>query len=302
MATTECTTRSAAPHGIGHPTRRPTLDLHGLLERRTPAAARLRAARAALAAPRPGDAERPHPARRAGGCREDARRQRVAAPDRPSRGHRLGARRRAPGRPSGSRSSSTPARRTSDSRPAPLPGLVVVDDAHALPPATLRLIDSLLNEAPHGMRLLLLSRWDLPLTRLVPELLGHFTVLRGELLRMDPAESAAPGHRARPHRRPRGARAVIDRAQGWCAAVVLTARAIATSPDPVAAAAATRRRRLGRRPGGDRGVRGAPAPGAPPAPVPGRRGGREHRRPPPTCPTTREPTRSSPAWRRPACW
>ena len=74
---------------------------------------------------------------------------------------------------------------------APFPGLVVIDDAHALPQATMRLIDSLLNEAPHGMRLLLLTRWDLPLTRLVPELLGHFTVLRGELLRMDPAESAA---------------------------------------------------------------------------------------------------------------
>ena len=92
-------------------------------------------------------------------------------------------------------------------RPRTLPGLVVIDDAHALPQATLRLLDTLLNEAPQRMRLLLLSRWDLPLTRLVPELLGHFTVLRGELLRMDPAESASPDHRARPHRRPRGAAA-----------------------------------------------------------------------------------------------
>ena len=71
------------------------------------------------------------------------------------------------------------------------PRLVVIDDAHELPPSTLRMIDSRLNEAPLDMRLLLLSRWDLPLTKLVPELLGYSTTLRGELLRIDPAESAA---------------------------------------------------------------------------------------------------------------
>ncbi len=119
---------------------------------------------------------------------------------------------------------------------APFPGLVVIDDAHALPQATLRVIDSLLNDAPQGMRLLLLSRWDLPLTRLVPELLGHFTVLRGELLRMDPAESATLIIEHARTDEPEVLKAVTDRAQGWCAAVVLTARAIATAPDPVAAA------------------------------------------------------------------
>lgn len=114
-----------------------------------------------------------------------------------------------------------------------LPGLIVVDDAHALPPATLRMLDTVLNEEPHRLRMLLLSRWDLPLTRLVPELLGNFTVLRGELLRMDPAESASLviEHARTDH--PDVLRAVIDRTQGWCAATVLTARAIATSPDPV---------------------------------------------------------------------
>ena len=119
---------------------------------------------------------------------------------------------------------------------APFPGLVVIDDAQALPQATLRLIDSLLNDAPQGMRILLLSRWDLPLTRLVPELLGHFTVLRGELLRMDPAESATLIIEHARTDEPEVLKAVTDRAQGWCAAVVLTARAIATAPDPVAAA------------------------------------------------------------------
>ncbi len=118
----------------------------------------------------------------------------------------------------------------------PFPSLVVIDDAHALPQSTLRLLDALLNDAPHRMRLLLLSRWDLPLTRLVPELLGHFTVLRGELLRMAPAESATLIIEHARTDDPEVLKAVTDRAQGWCAAVVLTARAIATAPDPVAAA------------------------------------------------------------------
>ena len=86
-----------------------------------------------------------------------------------------------------------------------LPGLIVVDDAHALPPATLRMLDTALNEEPHRLRMLLLSRWDLPFTRLVPELLGNFTVLRGELLRMDSGRVGQPRDRARANRPPRRA-------------------------------------------------------------------------------------------------
>lgn len=52
------------------------------------------------------------------------------------------------------------------------PTLVVVDDAHRLPAAALRCIDERLSAAPESLRVLLLSRWTLPLTRLVPELLG----------------------------------------------------------------------------------------------------------------------------------
>jgi LuxR family maltose regulon positive regulatory protein len=116
------------------------------------------------------------------------------------------------------------------------PRLVVVDDAHQLPPSTLRMLDERLNEAPLDMRLLLLSRWDLPLTRLVPELLGHSTTLRGELLRMDPAESAQLVIEHARTEDPAVLKAVFERAQGWCALVVLIARAIATAPDPLAAA------------------------------------------------------------------
>ena len=118
----------------------------------------------------------------------------------------------------------------------PRPRLVVVDDAHELPPSTLRMIDERLNEEPLDMRLLLLSRWDLPLTRLVPELLGHSTTLRGELLRMDPAESARLVIEHARTEDPAVLRAVFERAQGWCALVVLIARAVAAAPDPLAAA------------------------------------------------------------------
>lgn len=125
---------------------------------------------------------------------------------------------------------------TSASEPRGEPSLVVIDDVHLLPAASLRLLDQRLNDAPDTIRLLLLSRWDLPLTRLVPELLGHYSTLRGDMLRMDDEETAAlvMAHV------PNASSAVVDAikayAQGWCAPAVLTARVVAASPDPVAAA------------------------------------------------------------------
>ncbi|MFI8525884.1 LuxR C-terminal-related transcriptional regulator [Promicromonospora sukumoe] len=120
--------------------------------------------------------------------------------------------------------------------PGSTPHLVVVDDAHLLPPSALRRIDERLNNAPEAIRLLLLSHWVLPLTRLVPELLGNFTLLRGGLLRLSDAESA---ELVSAHART-GDRQVLDavarHADGWCAAAVLTARDLSAAPDPAAAA------------------------------------------------------------------
>lgn len=62
--------------------------------------------------------------------------------------------------------------------------LVVIDDAHLLPAAAVRLIDDRLDRTPQELRLVLLSRWDLPLRRMVPQLLGHYTRLRGDVLRL----------------------------------------------------------------------------------------------------------------------
>ncbi|MGO4257563.1 LuxR C-terminal-related transcriptional regulator [Marmoricola sp. RAF53] len=116
------------------------------------------------------------------------------------------------------------------------PGLVVVDDAHQLPSATLRLLERRLNDEPDALRIVLISRWDLPFGRLVPELLGHFASVRGELLEMTDAESE---ELVRAHARttdPGVIKAITRHARGWCAAVVLTARAVAASPSPQAAA------------------------------------------------------------------
>lgn len=123
-------------------------------------------------------------------------------------------------------------RRTTDGRPA----LVVVDDAHRLPLATIRAVDALLDADPESFRVLLASRWDLPFTRLAPELLGHLTMLRGELLRLDEAETGALVAAHARTDAPEVARAIAGRTQGWCAAVVLTARAVGATPDPVGSA------------------------------------------------------------------
>jgi LuxR family transcriptional regulator, maltose regulon positive regulatory protein len=125
---------------------------------------------------------------------------------------------------------------TPASSPADSPRLVIVDDAHTLPASTVRMVDRLLNDAPDDMRVLLLSRWDLPLTRLVPELLGHFTTLRGDLLRLDDSECATLVEEHARTADPRIVQIVAKRAQGWCAAVVLAARSIAGAPDRYAAA------------------------------------------------------------------
>ncbi|NUS51423.1 MAG: hypothetical protein HOQ22_10335, partial [Nocardioidaceae bacterium] len=68
--------------------------------------------------------------------------------------------------------------------------LLVLDDAQVLHGSVLSYLDDLLSQDPQSLRVVMISRWDLPLTRLVPELLGDLTVLRGDLLRLDEDEVA----------------------------------------------------------------------------------------------------------------
>ena len=120
--------------------------------------------------------------------------------------------------------------------PTSRPRLVVIDDAHLLPPTTLHALDKLLDVDPDGMRVLLLSRWDLAITRLAAELRGHLTILRGELLRLDEQDSAVLVAEHARTNDPEVAAIVSERTRGWCGAVVLTARAIGAAADPLAAA------------------------------------------------------------------
>lgn len=117
-------------------------------------------------------------------------------------------------------------RRAGGDRAAP-PRLVVVDDAHLLPAACVRLVADRLASDPARLRLLLMARWDLAIPRLVPELLGHLTVLRGDVLRLSREESAWLALQHAGAMRGDVLEAVVERAGGWCAALVLAARASA---------------------------------------------------------------------------
>ncbi|MDQ4112815.1 MAG: LuxR C-terminal-related transcriptional regulator [Actinomycetota bacterium] len=110
------------------------------------------------------------------------------------------------------------------------PPRIVIDDAHLLRAATNRMLNERLNDDPDSMRLVMISRWDLPFTRLVPELLGNFSVVRGNVLQLSDAEAEALiVEHARTHSRP-VIDAIVQQARGWCAAVVLAARSVHASP------------------------------------------------------------------------
>lgn len=110
------------------------------------------------------------------------------------------------------------------------PPRIVIDDAHLLPAATHRMLNERLNDDPDSMRLVMISRWDLPFTRLVPELLGNFSIVRGNVLQLSDTEAETL---IIEHART-SSKQVIDgitqQARGWCAAVVLAARSVHASP------------------------------------------------------------------------
>lgn len=113
-------------------------------------------------------------------------------------------------------------------QPGARPRLVVVDDAHLLPAACVRVVNERLNRDPDSIRLLLLARWDLAIDRLVPELVGHLTVMRGDVLRLSTEEALSLAGMHAPHSSPEVLDAVVRQADGWCAALVLAARASTT--------------------------------------------------------------------------
>ncbi|GAA4361585.1 LuxR C-terminal-related transcriptional regulator [Angustibacter luteus] len=113
--------------------------------------------------------------------------------------------------------------------------VVVLDDAHLLAAADLRAVGELLADGDGRVRIVLASRRDLmlPLVRL--ELAGQVTTIRATHLRFTDREASrlitahANGAAAA------DVQIIRDRGQGWAAALVLGARALAAATDPVTA-------------------------------------------------------------------
>jgi LuxR family transcriptional regulator, maltose regulon positive regulatory protein len=119
-----------------------------------------------------------------------------------------------------------------DDQNSPGRPLIIIDDAHKLPLSALRLIGHRLDSAPESLHVLLLSRWDLLMGNLGSQLLGNLITLRGDLLRLDDQEAEAL---IRQHARTEDIdviQSIQQRAGGWCAVVVLAARAIGAMSDP----------------------------------------------------------------------
>jgi len=107
--------------------------------------------------------------------------------------------------------------------------LLVVDDAEHLAPSCLAVLEEVLETGWDGGRVLLLTRWDLPLSRVVPQLLGTLCVIRGDALRLDPEHARALVRRHAPDCPPDVLERIVQQAAGWCAALVLAARAARTA-------------------------------------------------------------------------
>jgi ATP/maltotriose-dependent transcriptional regulator MalT len=113
-----------------------------------------------------------------------------------------------------------------DEDPDPQP--TIVDDAHLLSPATLTALGDVLAKAPESIRLLMASRFDLPLP--VPELQlrGLALTLRSRDLRFNDSEAAALVHAHAEYATTEDVLILQQRTAGWAAALVLAARTIAS--------------------------------------------------------------------------
>lgn len=111
------------------------------------------------------------------------------------------------------------------------PDVLVVDDAHLLPPASWSVLELALARAPHRVRLVLAGRRDLPLSTIALELDGHVGVIRADALRFDDAEAAALVAAHGADTTEDDVRTLQARARGWAAALVLGARALAGVSD-----------------------------------------------------------------------
>lgn len=105
---------------------------------------------------------------------------------------------------------------------------VIVDDAHRLPAQAWPVIEVWLDgRAADRVNLVLASRRDVPLPVVLMELSGDVTEIRSEVLSFTDSEARELIALHAPHVSEADAAALQDRADGWAAALVLGARAIA---------------------------------------------------------------------------
>ncbi|WP_426563736.1 LuxR C-terminal-related transcriptional regulator [Angustibacter sp. McL0619] len=123
----------------------------------------------------------------------------------------------------------------SEAKRAKARSVVVLDDAHLLRASDLRLVVELVASGAGHCHVVLVSRRDLPLPLVRLELADEMTTIRAAQLRFTDTEAIRliAAHAS-------GADAadveiVRERGQGWAAALVLGARAVASASDPVTA-------------------------------------------------------------------
>ncbi|WUJ70407.1 LuxR C-terminal-related transcriptional regulator [Kribbella soli] len=110
---------------------------------------------------------------------------------------------------------------------------IVVDDAHLLPASTVAALARVLQEAPHALRLLLATRYDLPLPISELEIRGMALTLRSRDLRFNDAEATELVQAHAEHATADDISLVQEKTAGWAAALVLAARTLQASGDVV---------------------------------------------------------------------
>jgi ATP/maltotriose-dependent transcriptional regulator MalT len=109
------------------------------------------------------------------------------------------------------------------------PDPIVVDDAHLLPAAIVADVSQVLLKSPHAVRLVLATRYDLPLPVSELELRGMASTLRSGDLRFNDAEATALVQAHAHNATGEDISLFQAHTAGWAAALVLAARTFAAS-------------------------------------------------------------------------
>ena len=109
------------------------------------------------------------------------------------------------------------------------PDPIVVDDAHLLPATMVDDLAQALKKSPHAVRVVLATRYDLPLPASELELRGMALTLRSGDLRFNDAEATALVQAHAQNATAEDIELFQEQTAGWAAALVLAARAFAAS-------------------------------------------------------------------------